>query len=85
MGQFRQVVVDLQAQPGGEEGKPLQQPLHVRVAGLVAEKLRQLRVVLGELATELTQVAQLFGKTLFQAHGILMSRGCSDRGRAWPD
>ncbi|MNY09231.1 hypothetical protein D3C86_1421370 [compost metagenome] len=84
MGQLRQIVVDLHPQLGGEKGKALQQPLHVRVAGLIAEKLRQLRVVLGKLTAEFAQIAQLFGKALFQVHRILISRGCSRRGRALP-
>ena len=85
MRQLRQVIVNLHAELGGEKRKAFQQPFHIRIVGLVTQKLRQLRVVLGKLTAQLTQVTHLFGKAFFQAHGVLfISRGCSRRDRAWP-
>ena len=70
MRQLRQVIVNLHAELGGEKCKAFQQPFHIRVVGLVTQKLRQLRVVFGKLTAQFTQVTHLFGKAFFQAHGV---------------
>ncbi|MNG35713.1 hypothetical protein D3C81_798600 [compost metagenome] len=72
MGQFREVVIDFHPEFCGEEGEAFEQSLDVRVASLVTEKLHQLRIVFGKLAAQLPQVAQFFGKALFQTHGFLI-------------
>ncbi|MNY48135.1 hypothetical protein D3C86_1834440 [compost metagenome] len=50
MRQFGKVIFNLQAQLGRQERKAFKQPFHVGVGRLVAQKLRQLRIVASKLA-----------------------------------
>jgi hypothetical protein len=59
---LREVVVDAEVHPGGQEGKPLQEPLHVGILalrGLQLEAPRHLRVAGGELRSGAPEKGQL--------------------------
>src|SRR5262249_55095849 len=62
VGQFRELVVDLQVDAGGEQGERLQQPLDVRVGAaavaLQPEPAGLPRVLLGELRSQLADEPQ---------------------------
>src|SRR5690606_12632149 len=62
LAELRAVVLEPELYAGGEEGEPLEEPLHVRVValgGLEEEARGDFRVALGEVRTRATEVAQL--------------------------
>ena len=68
LGELRQLVVELLAQPSGEEREPLQQPLHVRVEALARQERSEARIPGGELGAELLEVAQLLPIVRVEVH-----------------
>ncbi len=62
LGDFRELVVDLEVYPRGQECERLQHPLHVRVFALVRlqhQSRRHLRILRRELHAHLAQEGQL--------------------------
>ena len=58
--QLREIVVELAVDAGGDEGEALQQPLDVRIVGGFAGQAQpagDLRMLLGEFAGQLAQIA----------------------------
>lgn len=66
MRQFRQVIFQLEPQLGRQERKALHQPLDIGVATTASKKPGKLWIILGEVISQLTQVAQLFAESVLQ-------------------
>ena len=73
VGQFGQVVVQLLAQPAGQEGEPFQQAFHVRVGAPVAQERGQLGVGLGKLLAQIAQIGQFVLKVFVERHGLSLA------------
>ena len=70
LGEPGELLVDLELHAGGEEGEALEEALDVGVGALERvepQACRDFREVMGELATQLPQVAQLSAVVLEQA------------------
>jgi hypothetical protein len=59
MSELGQLVLDLLAYLGGEEGEALQKTLHVRIGACVGQVFTELGIELGELPPDLPQIIQL--------------------------
>ena len=64
--QLWQVILQLEAQLGGEEGKSLHQPFDVRVAATFAQQPGKLWVVGSEVVAQFMQVTQLFAESILE-------------------
>ena len=68
MGQLRELVLDLLPQLAGQEGKPLQQALHVRVCALLRQEPGQLRMGIRKFPALRMQKAQFVSVESVQLH-----------------
>ncbi len=68
MGQLGKLILNLGAQVAREEGEPLQQALHVRIAILFRQKAGELGMAICKFAPLQAQKCQFIPEVMFQRH-----------------